>query len=99
MIEAKIINPYVTHLSEPDGTIHIFAPLFLSWRDPSLAWNVTDYENLTHVSVSRDRVWCPDVGLSNAVEVVKPTDFMDHVTVDFEGRVSDVDHIFKINEF
>ena len=57
----------ILEFNDVEETISITAILELSWTDELLTWNATEYENVTHISVSQNDVWKPYITLENSV--------------------------------
>ncbi|XP_067625883.1 neuronal acetylcholine receptor subunit alpha-10-like [Eurosta solidaginis] len=50
---------------ESDGSFHFVGLLDVAWRDPKLAWNPIDYNNLTRIPVRQKLIWVPDLEVYN----------------------------------
>ncbi|XP_012940025.1 acetylcholine receptor subunit alpha [Aplysia californica] len=57
----------ITNVDEVDQIISILSYGEISWRDTSLAWNVSEYEGIDFVKLPYDSLWHPDFIVANAV--------------------------------
>ncbi|KAK3089310.1 hypothetical protein FSP39_002586 [Pinctada imbricata] len=52
------------------GLLHTVGILFLTWNDPRLSWNSSDYEGIKGISCHLRDVWRPEIALLNSVESI-----------------------------
>ena len=57
----------ILDFNDVEETMAMTAILELSWTDELLTWNATQFDNLSHISVSQNDVWKPYVSLENSV--------------------------------
>ncbi|KAK3092235.1 hypothetical protein FSP39_000116 [Pinctada imbricata] len=74
----------VIDLDEPNQVLKISAWIRLAWSDCRLAWNSTDYGNLTSIQVAYKQIWVPDLSPydSVATEFVGLPDFRANIYSD-----------------
>ncbi|XP_071100631.1 acetylcholine receptor subunit delta-like [Haliotis cracherodii] len=60
------LGPLQVHdLVDATQVLTLGSLVIMGWRDESLAWNTSDYSNISQVEIPLNRVWQPNVHLSN----------------------------------
>ena len=68
---------HITELSTKDGTVNVFVWFYLEWKDPRLAWNVSDEYCTPSITarassdLQRTEIWVPDIDLLNQASGVQ----------------------------
>lgn len=59
----------------------------MTWHDPRLVWNPSNYFGLTSLSITPDMAWTPDVTLYNGVGEIQKADLFRRITVNSNGML------------
>ncbi|CAF1348277.1 unnamed protein product [Rotaria magnacalcarata] len=63
--------------------------LTMSWFDPKLIWNPSDWDNVSLLHIKYDKIWLPDIVLyNNADNLASLSQISTNVMVSFEGTVT-----------
>ncbi|CAC5419572.1 CHRNA4 [Mytilus coruscus] len=68
----SFLNLGINHYDEVDGISSLTSSTWLTWLDSSLRWKPTDYKNITHITVSTDKVWFPKIVLLSDAHKLEP---------------------------
>ncbi|XP_065059535.1 neuronal acetylcholine receptor subunit alpha-7-like [Rhopilema esculentum] len=55
----------IVKLDMKEQLLVINAKLFLKWRDPQLAWNMSEWNGTNYLNVPNSKIWTPDIMLYN----------------------------------
>ncbi|XP_071096175.1 neuronal acetylcholine receptor subunit beta-4-like [Haliotis cracherodii] len=58
----------ISNLNAAEQIFTFSAGFRMTWLDPNLAWNKTDYDNITEVTVSEKFVWIPTIAIPNGID-------------------------------
>ncbi|XP_046368618.2 neuronal acetylcholine receptor subunit alpha-6-like [Haliotis rufescens] len=58
----------ISNLNAAEQIFTFSAGIRMTWLDPNLAWNKTDYDNITEVTVSEKFVWIPTIAIPNGID-------------------------------
>ncbi|KAK3105114.1 hypothetical protein FSP39_017547 [Pinctada imbricata] len=86
------VSYYLNSINELNAiteTLTTSGYLILQWKDSGLAWNPSDYNNITRTYIPQDDVWKPDFVLQNGKAKIKELggDFY-YVSVSHNGLVT-----------
>nr|XP_054758916.1 acetylcholine receptor subunit alpha-L1-like [Lytechinus pictus] len=77
----------IGQVNEADGTVKVCFGLYQSWMDPTLSWDMEEY-NITSIYIPRHAVWEPDTTLHMGVATKETSS--KNVLVFASGKVADV---------
>ncbi|XP_046581888.1 neuronal acetylcholine receptor subunit beta-4-like [Haliotis rubra] len=69
-VNISMLPMSISNLNAAEQTFTFSAGFSTTWLDRNLAWNKTDYENITKVTISEKHVWTPVFAIPNALEDV-----------------------------
>ncbi|XP_046368620.2 neuronal acetylcholine receptor subunit alpha-10-like [Haliotis rufescens] len=58
----------ISNLNAAEQIFTFSAGFRMTWLDPNLAWNKTDYDNITEVTISEKFVWIPTIAIPNGID-------------------------------
>ena len=86
IIKLDLLLLKVKSTIEKEGIFESVVALFMEWRDHRMTWNPKTYENVSVLAFDSDRVWLPDIAMTNSADhlysISKDTRFVVRVTND-----------------
>ncbi|XP_067664212.1 neuronal acetylcholine receptor subunit alpha-6-like [Haliotis asinina] len=70
LVNLSMLPMSISNLNAAEQTFTFNAGLSMTWLDRNLAWNKTDYDNITGVIISQENMWIPVFAIPNALEDV-----------------------------
>ena len=85
-IKLDLLLIKVKSTNEREGIFETVVALFIEWKDHRLRWNPILYDNTTVMAFDSDRIWLPDIAMTNSADhlysISKDTRFVVRVNND-----------------
>lgn len=79
----------INNFDEVSGTLTIICYVNQQWLDTRLSWNLSNYGNISYITVPQDKVWLPKLFLSNPSNELKALSNSDFkVTISCTGWIA-----------
>ncbi|XP_071096178.1 neuronal acetylcholine receptor subunit beta-4-like [Haliotis cracherodii] len=66
-VNISMLPMSISNLNAAEQTFTFNAGFSITWFDRNLAWNKTDYDNITKVVISKKFVWIPAIAIPNGI--------------------------------
>ena len=78
--------------------VYTFTAYFgVSWQDPELTWNTSEFGGISQVMMDRYSIWTPNLVFGNGIDRIRVFDGDFDVYVHYEGRITaSTSDIFKV---
>ena len=78
----------ITNFDEVEEVLQTNGLFKIAWTDVRLAWNRSQFSNLSDTALKQEKLWVPDITIGNSVKEFKPLgDPYMFLEVDYTGRV------------
>ena len=67
----------INGMDELSGTMSTVVYVDMTWKDPRMMWNKTEYSDVTQIIIPQKLVWKPDLVVTNPVKKVRKIGFED----------------------
>ncbi|XP_046368625.2 acetylcholine receptor subunit delta-like [Haliotis rufescens] len=71
-VNMSVLPMSISNLNAAEQTFTFSLGIVMTWFDPDLAWNKTDYDDIEQVAISKDYVWTPSVTIPNGINNIAP---------------------------
>ncbi|XP_071096180.1 neuronal acetylcholine receptor subunit alpha-6-like [Haliotis cracherodii] len=71
-VNMSVLPMSISNLNAAEQTFTFSLGIAMTWFDPDLAWNKTDYDDIEQVTISKDYVWTPSVTIPNGINNIAP---------------------------
>ena len=88
IVHLQLILATVLSLDDAQQIMKCFFTVNLSWQDPALAWNASDFHDVHDVEVPVSAVWTPDIFFVNSMDPGNVLLSAVHLTISSDGTVS-----------
>ena len=67
-VNISFILVALNELNEVKGYMSTIGFFYVDWMDERMAWDPGDYEGISHISISSNKVWVPKLVVTNSVD-------------------------------
>ena len=86
-VEVRVIIASVLNIDDVQQTMTSSVYMSVSWKDPTLSWNISEYDGVERLIMPVEAVWTPHVYIANSIDKKKAFTYTDIVVAYSNGTV------------